>query len=104
MRHIEGVFIGGTKYVKEPMTVAITKYAHDGSMAVVTHIAATGEPAMKASVCIPNHPPRDGCFWVKDYSENAGILQSLLDAGICELTGNVTIAGYELVEECQLLM
>lgn len=34
-----------------------------------------------------DEPPAPGCIWVKDWAENAGVLQSLVDQGMIELTG-----------------
>lgn len=45
-----------------------------------------GTPIATLTVNLPDEPLRDGFVFIKDYAENEGVLQMLLDAGIVELT------------------
>ena len=53
-----------------------------------------GEPVLTASVCIPGYPFKSGETAIKDYSENEGILDILVQAKIIELTGKSVNSGY----------
>lgn len=60
----------------------------NGSLAVEAVDAATGEPWATLSV---NMPPYDtlpqGVFYLKDWSENAGIAAAFIDSGLIEPAG-----------------
>lgn len=53
-----------------------------------------GEPMCMATVCLPGYPFEKRETAIKDYSENRGVLQSLLNAGIVALTGKSTNSGF----------
>ena len=56
--------------------------------------AETGEPLATASVNVPDEALADDEMCVKDYAENAGLLDDLVRAGIVEATGRFVSAGY----------
>lgn len=74
-----------SKYVKSTACVILfRKYNSDDSTSVTLFAEKTGEPIAKVTVCLAykgKHPKADHIF-VKDYSENEGAYQALLDAGI----------------------
>lgn len=48
-------------------------------------------------------PPQKGCVWIKDWSENEGMLASLVAAGVVEATGQVQETGFVVAHEARLL-
>lgn len=54
----------------------------DGSQAI--QIFQDGEEWWTATVCVPNHTPPEGYVLIKNYSENAGLLPALIEAGIID--------------------
>ena len=53
-----------------------------------------GEPVLSASVCLPGYPFNKGETAIKDYSENEGILDVLVQAKIVEITGKTVNSGF----------
>lgn len=53
-----------------------------------------GEPIARASVFVDGVGVADNQSLIKDYSENKGILKTLVDAGIVEETGTVYNIGH----------
>lgn len=53
-----------------------------------------GEPMCMATVCLPGYPFEKRETAIKDYSENEGMLASLIAAGIVEETGKTTRSGF----------
>jgi hypothetical protein len=94
--------VGPTAYAPEGY-VKFSHYVHDHSLAVQAYDDVIG-PLWTGSVCLPDNPPQAGCFWVKDYSENEGVAEALIAAGISEPTGRIAKAGHALVEEHKLLV
>lgn len=74
----------------------------DGSLAV-TLDDKHGEPVTTVSAWLPV-PPSDGCVWVKDYSENAGVLEQCIEAGVLETTGRVQASGFVELQEARVLV
>ena len=48
----------------------------------------------RVTVALPDAVPAEGCIFVKDYSENAGMVNALLSAGAIATTGRVFDAGF----------
>ena len=65
-------------------------------------VSLQGEPVATATVNLPEVELFDGEVLVKDYSENAGIKQLLIDAGILEETGKQVVWGYSIFPICRL--
>lgn len=53
-----------------------------------------GEPVMTATSCLIDYPFQEGETAIKNYSENEGILDVLVNAKIIELTGKFAYSGY----------
>ena len=62
-----------------------------------------GEPIATATVNLPNEPLGEGEVIVKDYSENAGMLKALMDAGIVSAPSRYVSSGFITAPVCILL-
>lgn len=62
-----------------------------------------GEPYLTATVNVPDVDLEDGQVVIKDYSENAGVLKALVDAGIVDLPDGIVSLGYVCGWVCRLL-
>lgn len=70
--------------------------------AVENEEIAQGEPIAMATVNIPTVPLADDEVIIKNYSENEGIEQVLIDAGIIEPTGKIVAGGFVQMNICKL--
>jgi len=63
------------------------------------------EPIATATVNLQayNESPADGCVFIKDYSENSGMLASLIATGKVRETGRFVQASWSMVPEVELL-
>ena len=73
----------------------------DGSIAI--SLMCEGEygpePYARCTVQL-NKPARPGCVWIKDYSENEGMVEALQAAGIIRLTPvDAVISGFVTIEQ-----
>ena len=73
--------------------VQTERYLHGDGLAVELILAKTNEPFATLSVNVENIRIDRDEFIFKTYSENAGLLESLLSLGIVELTGRKTDFG-----------
>lgn len=62
-----------------------------------------GSPVATATVNIPEEKLLSGETLIKDYSENEGMLDALVEAGIVEDTGRKVKSGYVDIPVCRLL-
>jgi len=86
--------------VVKNVTVERAKY-RDGSLALVLW-----EPEgllATATVYLKHEKPDEGCVWIKDWSENDGMLLSLTQAGVIQPTGRVVQAGFTHAHEARVL-
>ena len=74
----------------------------DGSLALTLN-DKHDEPVATVSAWLPV-PPAEGCVWVKNYSENAGVLEALLEAGLVDVTGRFQVSGFAVLHEAQVLV
>lgn len=74
-----------------------------GAVAIRLHSATVG-PIATATVNIPGTVLDKDEVVIKDYSENAGILQSLVEAGVVARTDRTVRAGFALANICKLLI
>ena len=91
------------KYVNGPAKVVVGKYGN-GRIALQLVDAETGEPLCTATTNLVDHRLGDGCVFLKGWSENEGVPQSLVDAGVVEYTGRAVQAGYCHTDEYKLLI
>ena len=55
------------------------------------------------SVNLPEYPLKDDEIFIKDYSENYGIMEVLENAGIIEDTGQSAKSGFEMIPKVKLI-
>lgn len=91
------VTLMGTDYVA---TLERARYG-DGSPAL--RLWSDEGPLATATVFLEGQPAAEGCVWIKDWSENAGMFTSLIAAGVIEPTGRTAQAGFATAHEGRLL-
>jgi Rieske Fe-S protein len=64
--------------------------------------AEDGSPIATASVNLSDEPLGEGEVFVKNWSENEGMVEALTVAGIVEPTSRVVVSGYVTVPVCRL--
>lgn len=103
MLKIDSITIGETVWTD--VEVEFAEYASGGLTAIELWTNEDGwrEPLATVTVNIVSDPPAEGCVWVKDYSENAGMLLEMVRLGILEPTGRYTQAGFVSVPEARIL-
>lgn len=78
------------------------RYAN-GRLAIRLVDATDGQPVATCTVNLPNQVLEDGEIFVKDYSENAGMMDFLEENGIAKRTGVEIGAGYVRVPVGRIL-
>ena len=89
-----------TKYLNEDVELEFGFYGNN-SVAIQGH-SLFGEPMFVATVALDEVPPTNHVF-LKGWSENEGIPEALVKAGIVKLTGRKIKTGYCEAEEAVLL-
>ena len=90
-----------SKYTDEDVVLEFAKYSNDSP--AIKLLSLYGEPICTATVAL-DEKPADGCVFLKGWSENEGIPESLVKAGIVELTGRTIPTGYCEAQEAKLLI
>jgi len=98
-----------------PMEIGPTKLCPKGGRLVWSHYPASGENAVMLmapsgerllvlSVCPhpPTPPAADDEMWIKDWSENEGVADALVKAGVVTLTGRTAPAGHAVMLHAKL--
>ncbi len=73
---------------------------HDGSPALEVH--GGDGVQFKATVCVPDHIPAPHNVMIKDWSENEGVLDALVGAGVIEPPIKEVPINYVTAYECRL--
>ena len=81
--------------------VTLTKY-RDGNKALVLTDIEDGLPIANASVNLPDHNIPKGYIAIKNYSENEGILSTLVKAGIVDFPTSYVKNGFVEIPVCKL--
>jgi hypothetical protein len=85
------------------VTVWLTKYFNDAPALLLT----IEEPGGRENLAIVSSNlgtlPAEGCIWVKDYSENAGVLAQLQSQGLLETTGVTQPSGWVVLPEARFI-
>lgn len=95
------MIIGNVKF-KEWLCTVDVQFYNNGRFAICLDDKETGEPVAVASVNMPKAILKADEVCIKNYSENEGILKSLVDSGFIEETGNEFDNGYVVVPICRL--
>jgi hypothetical protein len=81
-------------------------YENNGRLSVQMMAPVDGmiQPIVKISVNLPEEEPGVGCFFVRDWLENEGIFDALIEQGVVEDTGRRLPVGNVEAKEARLLM
>ena len=99
MSKIDGVIVGKTKYSNK--SVLEQRLYADGTLAIRGTNPDDGLPNFTATVWLET-PPSDGCVWLKGWSENEGVPEALVAAGVVKLTGRKQASGFVDAVEAKL--
>ena len=75
----------------------------NGRPALILNDVHSGEQIAVATVNLPNVPAGRNDVFIKDYSENEGMLAALQSAGVVRVTGDMVHCGCAQVPRCELL-
>jgi hypothetical protein len=75
----------------------------NGQVAIQLVDMEDGCPYATASVCVEDNLLKEGEVAIKNYSENAGILESLIESGIVDYPHAFVDTGYVKVPICKLI-
>jgi hypothetical protein len=78
-----------------------TYKANDGVALLL--VCEDGSPMATATVCLPEYQLEVGEIVIKDYGENAGMLDALVKAGVVSDTGRTVQTGWVHSPICKLL-
>jgi len=84
--------------------IRFSQYTNNNRTAIMLEIADTGEPMATATVNIPEYRLGPGEVIIKDYSENEGMLNALVEAKIVADTGKRMPTGFVECPVCRLLV
>lgn len=80
------------KYVKSKVEISLGAYLN-GRLAIKLIDAQDGCPCAVATVNIPDYPLPEDEVIIKNWSENEGVLEFLIENGLVEDTGKVVSTG-----------
>ena len=84
---LEAITVAAYRGYKHPTVLRQGKYAC-GQTAIRGFDASTKEPVYMATIAL-QYKPQQGCVWIKTWSENSGLVDQLIIAGVISLTGRV---------------
>ena len=90
-----------SRYCNEEVELEFGRYGNDSI--AIQGFSLGGVPIFVATVAL-DEKPKDGCVFLKGWSENEGVPSALVKAGIVELTGRKIKTGYCEAEEAKLLV
>lgn len=82
------------------VTAEVGTYAESGRVAI--RLVCNGEPLCTVTVNLPDFDPVPGAVFVKNWSENEGLLAELVRLGWGTPTGRIVPSGYVEVPEFEL--
>lgn len=95
---LKSITLSGHTYAG--VLVVMSEY-HAGGTAIVL-CDDQNEQLATATVWLET-PPAPGCVWIKNWSENVGMLEALTDAGIIKPTGRIRMTGFVSADEAELV-
>lgn len=91
-----------SKYVNETLKLVSGRYAN-GRLALMLESPESGEAYCTVTVNIPEEKLTDNdCFFLKGWSENEGVPEALVAAGVITLTGRTVKTGHVTAAEGRL--
>jgi len=81
----------------------LRNYSHSGRWAIRMFAIETGEPVALITVNLPDEELNSDEIFVKDYSENAGMLAWLVAQDLVEDTGRKVQSGYVSIPVARVL-
>lgn len=96
-------FTANTKYVKDEQAFIKPGYYSDGSVALRAN-TFIGEQLFTATVALEGRVPEPGNVFIKNWSENEGVLECLIDQGIISEPIATHPTGFTEAHECKLLV
>lgn len=91
-----------TPYGDYQLKLNFAKY-NNGQTAIRLIDAADGMPFATATVCLEDDLLKEGEIAIKDYSENVGILDTLINAGVIEHPHAFVQSGWVKIPICKLI-
>ena len=91
-----------TKYL-HPTEAIIKIRKYQNNQPALQLVSPSGELLLNATVNIPEIHLTPQYVIIKDYSENSGILDILIEKKIIELAGQAVISGFVKMPICKLL-
>jgi hypothetical protein len=98
-----GLYVGAARFT-QPGYVCLGQY-RSGETAIEI-LGEDGEPQATASVALAPYGARvtgPGYVWLKGWSENEGLPEALVQAGIVRLTGRVHATGFVEALEAEVI-
>lgn len=84
------MLMGPTRWSTAPAEIEFARYG-DGTIAMLANDPKTGAPQLKLTVCLEGLegvcPLGDWQVWLKTWSENEGVAEALVKAGVVTLAG-----------------
>jgi len=90
------VFDMDIKYFKGKVVLEAGLYERDGNLALSAKCVATGEKVLTFTVNVPGVTLGPGELLIKDWSENEGALDFLLENDLVESTNRAVLTGYAM--------
>lgn len=81
-----------------------SKYQHGNRTAIELYDANDGDRVAVATTNLPDEPLGEDEVFIKDYSENEGMVDFLVKEGIIERTSEAVKSGYVSIPKCKLLV
>lgn len=78
-------------------------YAQNNSIAIIAIDKETRETLCVCTACLPEAHLEEGEVLIKNYSENEGVLEDLVDMGIISSPTNLVPSGFINLHVCKLL-
>lgn len=88
-------------YLEAQVVLNIGRYAN--KRPAIQLETLDGDPYATATVNLPNDTPAKDCVFIKDYSENEGMLTWLVENKIVAPTGRILPSGFVVIPEARLL-
>lgn len=98
---LHGITVPPTKHSTVEMEPKVSWYMEDGGLSISLVSKERGEPCLTATVAL-DRAPRESHVYLKEWGENEGVPEALVEAGIVTLTGGFQLVGYATALEAKL--